>query len=91
MGGKLREKAAEVKIYGELYTVNANIEVIDSYSAHADYNELIQFLSCQDPSKVKKVFLVHGEPDAQDEFKAKLQGLGYNEVKTPEMGESFEM
>jgi Cft2 family RNA processing exonuclease len=40
---------------------------------------------------VKKVFLVHGEPDAQDEFKAKLQGLGYIEVKTPEMGESFEM
>jgi metallo-beta-lactamase family protein len=91
LGGKLREKAAEVKIYGELYTVNAHIEVIDSYSAHADYNELIQFLSCQDTSKVKKVFLVHGEPDAQDEFKAKLQGLGYNEVKTPEMGESFEM
>jgi len=91
LGGKLRDKAAEVKIFGELYTVNATIEVIDSYSAHADYNELIQFLSCQDPLKVKKVFLVHGEPDAQDEFKAKLQGLGYDEVKTPEMCQSFEI
>lgn len=91
LGGKLKEGAEEVKIYGESYRVNARIEVIDSYSAHADCDELIQFLGCQDPTKVKKVFLVHGEPNAQDEFKAKLQGLGYDEVKTPEMGESFEM
>lgn len=91
LGGKLKEGASEVKIFGETYQVKANIEVVDSYSAHADYNELVEFLSCQDPSKVKKVFLVHGESDAQDEFKAKLQGLGYDEVKTPEMGESFEI
>jgi metallo-beta-lactamase family protein len=91
LGGKLKDGAKEVKIFGEPYQVLANIEVIDSYSAHADYKELIQFLSCQDPTKVKKVFLVHGEPEAQDEFKAKLQGLGYDEVKTPEMGESFEI
>ena len=38
---------------------------MNSYSAHGDYNEMLQYLSCQDCGKVKKMFLVHGEYEVQ--------------------------
>jgi metallo-beta-lactamase family protein len=61
LGGKIKAGEKEVKIFGKFHEVNAEVEIIDSYSAHADYSELIKFLSCQDKSKIKKIFLVHGD------------------------------
>jgi metallo-beta-lactamase family protein len=59
-------------------------------SAHGDYEDLVQFLSCQDASKVKKLFLVHGEYDVQKDFAEKLQSQGYN-VEVPGMNSVFEL
>ena len=89
LGGKIKAGEKEVKIFGEFHEVNATIEVIDSYSAHADYSELIKFLSCQDKSKVKKIFLVHGDLEAKISFKQKLMAEGYKEVIIPNKTESF--
>ena len=63
LGGALKRGDSEVRIFGETYQVKARVEVMDSFSAHADYTELIQFLRCQDPAQVKTLFLVHGEYD----------------------------
>jgi metallo-beta-lactamase family protein len=89
LGGRLKSGAAEVRIYGKLYPVNARIETLDYYSAHADYNELLLNLSCQDPAKVKKVFVVHGEEEAQKIFRLKLVEKGFQDVVIPALGESF--
>ena len=89
LGGRIREGQKVVKIFGEEYAVNADVEIIDSYSAHADYNELIRFLSCQDKQKVKKVFLVHGDPPAKISFRDKLLLQGYNNVVIPTKNESY--
>jgi metallo-beta-lactamase family protein len=89
LGGKIREGQKVVKIFGDEYDVNAEVEVIDSYSAHADYNELIKFLSCQDKSKLKKLFLVHGDIEAKLSFKEKLHVEGYKEVIIPHKHEIF--
>ena len=89
LGGKIRAGQKVVKIFGEEYEVNAEIEIIDSYSAHADYNELIRFLSCQDKTKLKKLFLVHGDPDAKISFKEKLVLEGYKDVIIPNKNETF--
>ncbi len=83
LGGKIKSGEKEVKIFRKLYEVNADVEVIDSYSAHADYNEIIRFLSCQDKSKIKTVFLIHGDPDAKTSFKDKLEKEGYPNVVIP--------
>jgi metallo-beta-lactamase family protein len=91
LGGQLKAGAEEVKIFGELFQVKARIEVMDSFSAHADYKEMIDFLSCQDVKKVKKVFLVHGEKEVQDDFRIKLLEVGYPEVLIPAMEESFDL
>lgn len=89
LGGRIKSGEKEVKIFGEFHTVNADVEIIDSYSAHADYNELIRFLSCQDKLKIKKLFLVHGDPDAKISFKNKLVTEGYKDVVIPNKNEIF--
>lgn len=91
LGGDIRAGKKTVRIFSEYYPVNADIEVIDSYSAHADYKELIRFLSCQDKSKVKKIFLVHGENEAKVAFKEKLLSEGYKDVLLPNKGETFNL
>ena len=57
-----------VSIHGITYTVRADIRRIDSYSGHGDYHEMGEFLLCQDPEKVKKFFIVHGEYEVQEKY-----------------------
>jgi metallo-beta-lactamase family protein len=83
LGGQLKAGNKKVTIFGKDLTVNAQVFVMDSFSAHADYQEIIQFLSCQDKSKVKQVFLVHGDLDVQTIFKDKLLKEGYSDVYIP--------
>ena len=76
--------AKEVGIFGVQHEVHADIGVIRSMSAHGDYEDLSQFLSCQDPAKVKKLFIVHGEYDVQLAFKQRLIKKGFLDVEIPE-------
>ena len=84
LGGRLKRNPKEVGIFGQVHEVNAEIGDIKSMSAHGDYEDLFQFLACQDPKKVKKLFLVHGEYDVQQEFKGKLMKKGFSDVLIPE-------
>jgi metallo-beta-lactamase family protein len=84
LGGKLMNGQKEVNIYGVLHEVNAEIGSIRSMSAHGDYDDLCQFLACQDPKQVKRLFLVHGEYNVQQDFKTRLQRKGFD-VEIPEM------
>jgi metallo-beta-lactamase family protein len=54
-------------------------------SAHGDYEDLSQYLSCQDPQKVKQLFLVHGEYNVQEDFKERLLRKGFADVLVPEL------
>ncbi|WP_317897873.1 MBL fold metallo-hydrolase [Aurantibacillus circumpalustris] len=86
LGAKLISGEKEVHIYGETYPVVAEIQNIMSLSAHADYSEIIQFLSCQDKKEVKEIFLVHGEPDAKESFREKLLAENYKKISIPTKG-----
>ncbi|MDH7516138.1 MAG: MBL fold metallo-hydrolase [Bacteroidota bacterium] len=72
LGRKLVEKEPVVKIFGEDYKVRAEIEVLNSLSAHADRNELVQHISRLDRERLRQVFLVHGDPDQLDKLRATL-------------------
>jgi metallo-beta-lactamase family protein len=91
MGGRLKNGDTQVKIFGDLYNVNAKIEVIDSYSAHADADELIQFITCQNPKLTQNVFLIHGELEAATAFKERLEELGFSNIEIPEDGASYQI
>ncbi len=85
LGGRLSRGAEQVKIFGEMYEVKAEVGQMKSMSAHGDYDDLCQFLACQNPKLVKTLFLVHGEYDVQQDFASRLIRKGFNEVVIPEM------
>ena len=91
LGGKLMNGAKEVKIYGEQYDVVAEVGSMHSMSAHGDYNDLCQFLSCQDPAKVKSLFIVHGEENVQLEFQKRLEAKNFKDVRVPKLHEEFNL
>ncbi|MCC6288548.1 MAG: MBL fold metallo-hydrolase [Chitinophagaceae bacterium] len=84
LGGRLVAGAKEVTIFGVEHEVNAEIGSIRSMSAHGDYEDLSQFLACQNPRQVKTLFLVHGEYDVQQDFKVRLLKKGFTDVQIPE-------
>ncbi|WP_080053861.1 MBL fold metallo-hydrolase RNA specificity domain-containing protein [Spirosoma aerolatum] len=85
LGGALKRGDKEVTIFGERYPVVARVAIMDSFSAHGDYKEMLHFLSCQNPAKVKAVFLVHGEYDKQLIWKKHLEEAGFSHIEIPEM------
>lgn len=86
LGARLKAKPEMIGIFGTQFSVKADIKTIDSMSAHADYNDLSQYLACQTPDEVSKIFIVHGESEVQDEFKRRLIRKGFQDVIIPEPG-----
>jgi metallo-beta-lactamase family protein len=84
LGARLLRKPKEVGIFGQQHEVNAEIGEMRSMSAHGDYEDLMQFLACQDPKLVQKLFLVHGEYNVQEDFKQRLLRKGFLDVEIPE-------
>jgi metallo-beta-lactamase family protein len=89
LGGRLLAGAREINIFGVTHEVHAEIGAIKSMSAHGDYEDLSQWLACQDPAGVKKLFLVHGEKQVQSEFRERLIRKGFLDVQIPELHQMF--
>ena len=91
LGRKIIEKEPVVKIFGDEYHLNAEVVVMNSLSGHADSDELTDYFSKLDKSKMKKVFLVHGDYDQQLKFEARLNNIGFNNITIPQKGDVFEI
>ena len=91
LGGRLMNGEKEVRIYGDYFNVVAEVGVMRSMSAHGDYNDLCQYLSCQNMTEVKQVFIVHGEYKVQLDFQQSLLKNGFKNVQVPAMHEAFEL
>ncbi len=91
LGGRLIRGDHEVHIFGEPFEVKAGVQAIKSMSAHGDYEDLLHFLSCQDPAKVKQLFLVHGEYEVQQHFKKTLNDKGFMNVEIPYQHQRIEL
>ena len=91
LGRALMNGEKEVKIFGDLFQVNADVIVLQSYSAHADYKEMLRFLECQDKKKLKQIFLVHGEINVQEHWKKTLMAEGFTDIVIPEFQDTIEI
>jgi metallo-beta-lactamase family protein len=91
LSGRLLRGDKIVTIFGKETNVKADIFNIDFFSAHADYGELLQFLSCQDPAKVKNVFLVHGNPSALENFRDNLREKNFYDVTIAERKKTYDI
>ena len=86
LGREIVEGAKMVKMMGMNIAVKADIRVMNSFSAHADLEGLLKWVSGM-KSKPKKIFLVHGEADSIEGFRAKLKKEGYK-TDVPKIGET---
>jgi len=89
-GARMVAGADEVKIHGQWYRVKAKVTQIDSYSAHADADEIMAWLSRfrRQPSQV---YVCHGEPEASDALRQRIEEkLGWP-ARVPEHMESVDV
>ncbi|MCA1554828.1 MAG: MBL fold metallo-hydrolase, partial [Chloroflexi bacterium] len=91
LGRYIAEKRETLRIFGEEYTLRANVEVLTGYSAHGDCDELVDWAEAMDLRRVQDIFLVHGEPDAASALAQSLRAAGAPNVRAPKQGESFEV
>ncbi|MBL7473008.1 MBL fold metallo-hydrolase RNA specificity domain-containing protein [Robertkochia sediminum] len=85
-GRDLLEGASTLRFFGKEYPVRARVECLDSLSAHAGKDELLDWLG-QLEKPPQKIFLVHGEPDASSQLGEAITARYGVEVAIPEMGE----
>jgi metallo-beta-lactamase family protein len=91
LGKRIVDRDPVVKIFGEPHPLRAEVEVMNSYSAHADEPELLEFIGRLDRQRLRRTFLVHGEPGRQIALANALEAEGHREVTIPERGDFFEL
>ena len=89
-GGMLRSGVEKIKLFGEWKQVKAEVRIMDSFSAHADQGEILTFIENQKQS-TKKLFLVHGEIEAQTVLQGFLSDNGFVKAEIPEKGQEFDV
>lgn len=89
LGRRITDREPEVKIFGDPYKLNAEVIVLDYFSAHADQSELLDYCDKFDKSRMQNLFLVHGESDQQNVLRTKLIKLGFKDVTIPQKGDTF--
>jgi len=91
LGRRIIDKARSIKIFGEEYDLNAEVVTLNSFSAHADYKEMLDYFEQYDKERIQKVFLVHGDYESQLAFSEKLKANGFENIEIPERGNVFEI
>ncbi|MCX6257755.1 MAG: MBL fold metallo-hydrolase [Bacteroidia bacterium] len=91
LGARILSGSKMVSIFGVKHEVNATIEKIEAFSGHGDYQEMINYLGCQDKQRLKKVFLVHGEFPVQEFYKGELEKNGFRNIEIPSQGQEYSL
>jgi metallo-beta-lactamase family protein len=91
LGRKIVERQPEVKIFGQMYKLKARVKILNTFSAHADSNDIKEFVGKMDLKKLKKVFLVHGEDEELMKMKEHLLGIGVNAVEIVETAKEYQL
>jgi len=90
LGRRLADREKRIKIFGEPYTVKAEVATIGGLSGHAGQNLLVDYATAVKGS-VKKVFLVHGEERSAMALTEKLKEKGMQDVFYPKLHSSEEL
>jgi metallo-beta-lactamase family protein len=72
-GQTIQSGAPSVKIHGEAVPIRAHIESMENLSGHADYGEILRWLTSF-PKPPSRVWLVHGEPEAAQALQQRING-----------------
>jgi metallo-beta-lactamase family protein len=83
LGRRIVERNEFVNIWGERFELHAQVRVINGLSAHADHDELVGYIGRMDRERLRQIFLVHGEPKAQEALRQGLLAEGFRNVVAP--------
>lgn len=89
-GRRILDGEESVKIHGQRIPINAHVEMITGFSAHADYYEILAWLMAFNKAP-EKIFIVHGESDASESLAKKIRDTYNWNVVIPQLGDSFEL
>ncbi len=89
-GAALAAGADSVKIHGRHFAVEAEVEQVDLFSAHADQEELLTWLGAAE-SRPRQVFLVHGEPLPADILRQRIEERLGHRVYVPDYRETVDL
>lgn len=89
LGRRIFEGEREIKIFGQRYTVGAAVYAIGSYSAHADSEQLTEWIG--KINGLKKIFLFHGERSQSEALKNTIKEKLNLDSEIPNFGEIFEI
>jgi len=90
LGRRIADRTPEVKIFGEMYKLRAQVATINGMSGHAGCDLLIRWATALKP-RAKSVFLVHGEPESSAALAESLKGEGMSGVYAPRLHETIEV
>ena len=91
LGRRIVERRDTIKIFGQPHQLKANVEVMNTFSAHADEPGLVDFISAIDQDRLQEVFLVHGDLNRQEKLTSALAEAGVTGVRSPTRGEVVEL
>lgn len=91
LGRRIVERQPRVRIMGNDYELNAQVKTINGLSAHADHPELLAYIGAMNRERLKRIFLVHGEPTAATALREGLLGIGFGDVEIPAKHDRFEI
>jgi len=91
LGRRLVERQSTVKIFGEEYSLKAQVETINGFSAHADRDGLLDFARQAGVQRLKAAFVVHGEETSSQALAYGLNSLGISKAIIPQPGEEHDL
>jgi metallo-beta-lactamase family protein len=91
LGRRLVERRPKIKIFGEEIPLNAQVTIMNGFSAHADKNELLTYFNHLQKEKLRHVFIIHGEPEQSEALANSIKSEGLNDVSIPNCGDRFEL
>lgn len=91
LGKRLVMREPVVNIFGEPHELKAEVVVLNSFSGHADRNELLSYLRSFDRQRLRRAFLVHGDLDQSEKLAEGMKGEGFGSVSIPARGDRVQL
>lgn len=89
-GRALQQGATEIKIHGDWTPINAEVADLPGLSAHADADELVKWLK-EFHKAPQRVFIVHGEPQAAETFRSRIDRELAWDATVPRQNQTFQL
>jgi metallo-beta-lactamase family protein len=89
-GATMTAGGGEVKIHGAYVPVNAEVINLQMLSAHADANEILQWLKHFNVAP-RRTFITHGEPAASDALRRRIEEELHWPCTVPDYRDSFDL